>query len=195
MKFPPCLRCALLVALAAGLRAQEKPAEEPAKSANWLVDAMADKAADSRDDAKPGASQADGRSATAVSHVFPKPDDGAANPLSSYLATWMTPRDLEILKIKSTDANIPGGTTVSGKDRSAARGPATNLNKNPYLIDIAPEVATNAKEPPPAPAPKSLVLVPPAEKKDAAPAKTPGPPPDLIKSQEDQKYFPQLKRF
>ena len=194
MKISPGLRSVLLAALAAGLHAEEKPAGNPEKSANWLVDAMAEKTADPRDASRPGVASADAGSATNA-RGYSKPEDGSANPLSSYLAAWMTPRDLEILKIKTTDANTPGVTTGPGQDRLVSRGPAQGPLTNPYLADPTPPTSISPKTPPTLPVPAPATLAPPAPKNDAAPAKTPGPPADLIKSQEEQKYFPQLKRF
>ena len=193
MKLPAGFRGLLWVALAAGLHAEEKPAGEPAKSANWLVDGVAGQTAD---DAKLGASTADGRSTENSSRAYAKPDNGTANPLSSYLTTWMTPRDVEILKLRSADATTPGGTTITAQDRSVSQGPAANLRKNPYLSDPAAEPPISAKNPPVTPvAPAPVSLAPPPPKDAATPAKTPGPPADLLKSQDDAKYFPQLKRF
>lgn len=194
MKLSTGFRGVLLAALAVGLRAEEKPAGEPAKSGNWLVDAMADSTADSRSESKPGGSLAEGASRANASRSGSKPGDGAVNPLSSYLTTWMTPRDVEILKIKGADAHTPGIPAGSEQDRMVSRGTTPEPRTNPYLTDPV-QAPTVVKAPPSLPAPPPPSLATPALKNDAAPAKVPSPPADLLKSQDDSKYFPQLKHF
>jgi hypothetical protein len=183
----------LLATLVLSLRAEEKPAA-PANSANWLVDAMAEKPAASRKELRADATHRDRGLLPNTASPYSLPQNRDANPLSSYLATWMTPRDIEILKIKEA---ADGGTTrpsSTPRSRSASGAPQSAPAPNPYLVELAPPTSPSAKiaVPPPPPLPPSLAA--PAPKKDA-PAKTAGPPPDLLKAQEEQKYFPQLKRF
>lgn len=117
------------------------------------------------------------------------------NPLSSYLATWMTPHDLEVLKLKDSTTNPTGLAGATGRSSKTRGGLTTGPPANPYLPVPAPMAPAEGKTPPGAPAatlpaPASL-----AAKTETAPAKTPGPPAEVIKSQADAKYFPQLKRF
>ena len=195
MTGPRQLRCMLLVALATGLRAEEKPAGEPVKPGNWLVDAMDEKSPASRGAAATVARPGESPVTASAAHAGSRPDDGAVNPLSSYLATWMTPHDLEVLKLKGPETNPTGGAGASSRG-STPRGSLTaGAPANPYLPGPAPVAPVDGKAPPvtPAatlPAPASLAV-----KNDATPAKTPGPPAEVLKSQDDAKYFPQLKRF
>lgn len=193
MRLSPWLPGLLLVAMATGLRAEEKPANDAAKSANWLVDAMNEKSADPSDAAMSGRSRSNGSLGKASSYA--QPQNNEANPLSSYLTTWMTPRDIEILKIKGDADSAPGTVGSLDKRLEAQSAPTAKPAPNPYLVDLEPSHPVSAKPLPPLPVPPAPSLAPAAPKNDAPPAKPPGPPPDLIKSQEDQKYFPQLKRF
>ena len=195
MKGPSSLRCLLLVALATGVRAEEKPAGEPNKSANWLVDAMAEKPTDSQNDAKSGGAPGDGRSLAKDPYAITKPADGVVNPLSSYLKTWITPRDYELLKAKGTDVNPAGVPLGINRDATAPAGLFPGMPVNPYLANAAPDVTAKPKprpNPPAATPPEPASL---AVKDDAAPAKTAGAPAEVRKAQDDSKYFPQLKRF
>ena len=195
MKGPTSLRCLLLVVSAAGLQAEEKPAGEPNKSANWLVDGMAEKPADSRDDSKFGEARGDGRSTAKDPYAGTKRTDGVVNPLTSYLKTWITPRDYELLKAKGSDANPPGVPLGIARDPVAPAGMFPGMPANPYLVNAVPGVTAKPKPGPNSPAtppPESASL---AAKADAAPAKTAGPPAEVRKAQDDSKYFPQLKRF
>lgn len=195
MKFSRCFRCLLLPVFAAGLRAEEKPAGEPAKSAGWLVDAMAEKTAGSQDESKSGAVPGDTRSTTNASLAASMPEAGAVNPLSPYLKAWITPRDLELLKIKGSGADPLSVATGAGLDAKTLGLLTPDVRANPYLADLVPGVPASVKAPQSAPAAPLLAPAAPAAKNDAAPAKTPGPPADVLKSQDDAKYFPQLKHF
>ena len=195
MNGPPSLRCLLLVVLATGLQAEEKPAGESEKSANWLVDAMTQQPAGLRDDSKTGVVQGETGPRARAAHLGANPEDGAVNPLSSYLKTWITPRDYELLKAKGSDAQVPGVTAGAGREAMVPAGLSPGLPANPYLAVADPGVAAKPKppqNPPTATPPVSASL---AVKDDAAPVKTPGPPAEVRKAQDDAKYFPQLKRF
>jgi hypothetical protein len=185
----------VVVVLAARLRAQEKPAGEPEKSANWLVDAMAQQPAGARDDSKTGVAPGEAGRMAKATHAGTKPEDEDANPLSSYLKTWITPRDYELLKPKGSAANAPGVTVGTGRDVTAPTGLTQGMQANPYVADTAPSVTAKPKTPPnpPIAAPPASASM--AAKDDAAPAKAAGPPADVRKAQDDAKYFPQLKRF
>ena len=196
MKGPFSFRCLLLVALATGVRAEEKPAGGPNKSGNWLVDAMTGTPADSPDDSKSGEAPGGGRPMARDQPAGTKPADGVVNPLSSYLKTWITSRDYELLKAKGSDGNPRGLTAGAGRDDALApAGLTPGMPPNPYLPDAAPGVAAKPiprPNPPAATPPGSVSL---AAKDNAAPAKTAGPPAEVRKAQDDSKYFPQLKRF
>jgi len=195
MKISRCLRCLLLTALAAGLRAEEKPAGEPTKSGSWLVDAMNEKTAGAQDESKSGAAPGDAGSAAKDPLAASKPEDRAVNPLSPYLKAWITPRDLELLKVKSSDADLLAAAIRTGRDTKTLGVLTPDERANPYLADLAPVVPIKVKALPSAP-PAPLPAPPaPATKNDAAPSKTPGPPAEVLKSQDDVKYFPQLKHF
>ena len=198
MKGAPCLRCLLLVVvLAAGLRAEVKPAEEPAKTGNWLVDAMAGKTAGAQDESKAKGLPGDARSGTNDPRAAYKPEEAGVNPLSSYLNAWMTPRDLELLKAQGADAPASASRPVAPASRvlPGLNGRTPDPQGNPYVVDPTTTPTIAAKLPPPAPAPKPAATPLAEGKNAAAPAKTPGPPADVLKSQDDAKYFPQLKRF
>ena len=205
-------------------------AAKPAKSANWLVDAMMEK--------KPG--EASGSKSVSLPSADPNAElklatdlpenadtgkktsvmeakQGAAldNPLTTYMATWMTPKDFDLLKVQTAESNFN-----TGPDQALARpsdavaleglmrgdssvslgrtaGPVAEPRVNPYLVDLGPgpaDAGISLTAPggvnfaPPTPAPL-------APKNDLAPAKTEVAPGDLLKTPADAKYFPQLKRF
>lgn len=145
------------------------------------------------------------------------------NPLSGYMAGWLSPRDYDLLKMtdKAPAADgIPtppasGGASVPGSDLAASLDAgATNVAdapllsggnspaQNPYLSDLPllPSASVLA-----APTPAiSAFETPPAT--PAPSVWTPAPEParaneaasplkELIKSRDDEKYFKQLKRF
>jgi hypothetical protein len=195
MKISRLIRCLLLPVLAAGLRAEEKPAGEPAKSAGWLVDAMAEKTGGSPDESKSSAVPGDPGPATKASLAGSKLENGAVNPLSPYLKAWITPRDFELLKTKGSGADPLGVATGAGLDTKMLGLLTPDVRANPYLADLLPGIPAGEKAPQSAPAAPLPAPVAPAAKNDAAPAKTPGPPADVLKSQDDAKYFPQLKHF
>ncbi len=195
MNGPSSLRCLMLMILAAGLRAEEKPTGETAKPANWLVDGVAEQTAGSRDDPKTGAAPGETGRRTNALRAGTKPDDEDVNPLSSYLKAWITPRDYELLKAKGSDANPPGANVETGRAARAPAGLTPGLQANPYLADAAPGVTAKPKTPPNPPTATPPVAASLVVKDDAPVAKTPGPPAEVRKAQDDAKYFPQLKRF
>ncbi len=195
MAGPRHLRCLLLVVLATGLRAEEKPADAPVKTGNWLVDAMDVKATATRGASAQGTQSGVSVAAAATAPTGSRLEQGVVNPLSAYLATWMTPHDLEVLKLKESATNPNGLAGASVRSSKTRGGLTAGAPANPYLPGPAPAAPVDGKAPPgiPAatlPAPASLAV-----NNDATPAKPPGPPVEMLKSQGDAKYFPQLKRF
>jgi len=186
----------LLVVVATGLRAEEKPVGESPKSGNWLVDAMAGNADGSSGETKNARS---GNTAPAKkgSRAPAKPEEGVVNPLSSYLTTWMTPRDIELLKAKDEAANSSGlaAAAIAGQPSTVLNADPQGQRPNPYVNSTPQGSTAGIKTPPTAPAPKPPASLVPEVKNDGAPVKTPGPPADVRKAQEESKYFPQLKRF
>jgi hypothetical protein len=146
----------------------------------------------------------------------------AANPLSGYMASWLSPRDYELLKaadktpaaagVPTSPASGGGGVPVSDVAMSLEAGAANPEDapllpgaispaQNPYLSDLPllPPASILA-----APAPAMTTFeAPPAT---PPPGWTPAPESprassaaspleELIKSRDDEKYFKQLKRF
>jgi len=150
------------------------------------------------------------------------PDEKAAprvaNPLQDYMAGWMTPKDYQLLKA----APEPGqggapGVPVSGPSAAgliagltpgvATPPPANEPRVNPYLAEApsgslqfnAPALAgpANGAAPAPAPVPPPMPLGPVSALPEPSAAKpSPATPAsELSRARDDQKYFPQLKRF
>jgi hypothetical protein len=190
---PRHLRCLLLlVVMATGLRAEARAAGEPGKTGNWLVDAMDEKSTAARGAAQQGAQPREGLAAAPAGS---RPEDGAANPLASYLATWMTPHDREVLGLNDSAQNPTGVAGATGRE-SKPRGRLTaGAPANPYLPGPAPVALVDGKAPPSTPAANLPAPAALTDKIDAAPAQPPGPPAAVLKSQDAAKYFPQLKRF
>lgn len=146
-----------------------------------------------------------------------------ANPLDGYLAGWMTPGDYQLLKaaperggagaLPASVSGTPGLPTtapstaslIGGLTQGSAPTQAAEPRVNPYLIvpppsnlefNATPLVgpasgAAPAPLPPPAPlAPVSAAPEPSAAKPGAA-----TPASELNRARDEQKYFPQLKRF
>lgn len=199
-------------------------AAKPAKAANWLLDAMAEKKSDPLDDLRAGQSASDAGSGNSLSlegnlpgqpakdaNASVKSLDAADNPLTSFMSAWMTPRDLELLKVKNADTSGPGATGRTAADGSlhgdglgTGRGPnaanaGLDAHINPYLANSAPGLTEGTKDLEAGPALGVPSYAPasslPAIKGDFDPVKPPVPPADLLKPQDDSKYFPQLKRF
>jgi hypothetical protein len=221
--------------------AQKKKAKDPkkGKSENWLVDAMNAKRPDSRDEVKAGmaADPEDEQAAALAADVkeaprndsdpksgsaLAKPAPAADNPLTAYMSAWMTPKDLDLLKVKPAETTLtaavdkgaggPAETglvdgllrsdTTTGSGNAAPTGPAAESRTNPYLAEFATDStpAAGMKDLLNLPAPGSPSYTPPvtllpAVPNDLGPAKTGTSPMDLLKTPSDTKYFPQLKRF
>jgi hypothetical protein len=222
------------------------PALAKKKSANWLVDAMmkpeAMQARDPRDknfgqvrsdrsdsafpyrDGREAAPDSDLRpgaeSETRTPVVSEKKTGPEFNPLTNYMAGWMTPQDYSLLKpglesaVSSRMANspieqvalggtndllAPGNVSAGGIDSGTAARPAAFAAPapadNPFLQSLnAPPAPVASFTPPSAGAPTGTVpsaLVPAPTEPQAAKSKIP----DFAKPAADEKYFKQLKRF
>jgi hypothetical protein len=210
------------------------------KSKGWLVDAMEDaqreaarKAASDRKDgiSRDGfadrtsdeSSTPNERSSDRVSET--KSETAATaekskpavkdNPLTQYMAAWMTPQDYTLLR-PVVDAAAPGGDSVNraSNPSSPAAGGGGDLGA---ASDIMAQLATASKPIAPStaaenpflatinlPAPTSMpvpaaVAAPPPNVFSAPPPPSATPPPslpDLVKkSASDDKYYKPLKRF
>ncbi len=218
-------------------RDKEKAGGKAKRSSSWLLDAM--------NEQKTGEKDKDGTATlgTGSDEVDPahlalagtteasvateskreraaKPPVNADNPLSNYMAGWMTPRDYDVLKVKPADnslAPIPEGTTASrGGDPanldSLLRGesvpppaplanPAGETKANPYVADFGPIPGLETVKEAPGPAAPGLPSfgpVAPANttvRVDQTPPPEAPPPADPLKPSSDAKYFKQLKRF
>lgn len=135
------------------------------------------------------------------------------DPMRSYLASWMTPQDYTLLMAQApsslmarttdsdplaavalvagplpkTDRALPGGGVSAPTTVAAVRAPQVN----PYLQAMTPLPAPKVAPLPVPPVPPTLSVVNPATA--PVPARTPAPAPPS--RTDDQKYFPQLKRF
>jgi hypothetical protein len=188
------VRCLLLVVFAAGLRAEDKPAGEPARPDNWLVDAMTQPTEGSGGESK-GVRASNATGAPKNLGSPGGPEDGTVNPLSNYLAAWMTPRDLELLKARDAATNPAGSAATPGRTAGAPSVTPATQRVNPYLPAPSSAPKTQLTIAPVVPAPKPPTALSPPSKTEDAPAKTTGPPAERQKAQDDAKYFPQLKRF
>lgn len=229
-------------------RTADRPDKNAKKSANWLLDAMTekdgrlgdrtrasqDRGGRTRDDdladqlaAEPDSATQNGDKAaargdddTAAASQHPP---GAVNPLATYMAAWMTPKDFALLKpgmfgketgaagnplaalaLKAEPGRDPGGlpvaipaTSVAGSLAPGDANPVFSPQQNPFLADL-PSVPSPS-------APSPLVDLAPLAGPPAAIA-TPPPlatPPlvdnrarnDVLQARDDEKYFKQLKRF
>jgi len=212
------------------------PAETAAakKSTNWLVDAMMKKPASATDEKgrlenKSGWENAEIRSENATDNrsqeptFSPKADRQEArqttepivNPLTSFMAGWMTPQDYKLLQSKTaaesaanlvargehaSTAVFPGAggalTGLSSVGKPPSNATAQVPRENPFLQDIGVTAATASKPlgsiPPPA-------IVTQTTAKPSIPAPEPPPPraiaPGVVKPNDDAKYFKPLKRF
>jgi len=232
-------------------READKLKTQREKSANWLLEAMrqpasgktrfkADReaasalgAADVADDETAAVLQSelldDGRLTARENPTArsPKPENeeksAPANPLDAFMASWMTPRDFELLAsaAKTSSPAAPNAPREVGgfAPPPAAEAPGffANVNRpalgfasevpreplpNPYLAPLESPLAGFAPPPVsppanPAPAPPSLVVpgsAPTARGEGPAPTQTPSPG-EWLRGSEDAKYFKQLKRF
>jgi len=216
---------------------KEKAGGKTKRSSNWLLDAMNEQKTGEKD--KDGtATLGTGSDELDPAHVAlagtgepsvateskrdraAKPPVNADNPLSNYMAGWMTPRDYDVLKVKPADnslAPIPEGTTASrGGDPanldSLLRGesvpppaplanPIGETKANPYVGDLGQIPGLEAVKEAPGPAAPGLPGFAPAApapatvRGDQNPPPEAPPPADPLKPSEDAKYFKQLKRF
>jgi len=116
----------------------------------------------------------------------------------SFLSRWMSPRDVDLLGFGK--AGMPGTDGAGSPASLGLFGPTAKpappeLRPNPYLealkAGVSPPPAVVLDLPPPAyPAPPPGA-VPPPTVPSVNPPPAIAPPP----SADDQKYFPQLKRF
>lgn len=206
------------------------PAEAAAakKSANWLVDAMMKKAERTADgntekiaDAD-GAENADGLTATERRPASGKPErhdsraltEPVVNPLTNFMAGWMTPGDYKLLQPglgTESAANLVArgepssgqsvgsggeGSSLAAFGKTAPARSSSPPRENPFLQDLLPSyqsAATAAAPPPPvstanASSPKAFTPSPePPPQKPVTPA--------FAKPNDDAKYFKPLKRF
>lgn len=184
---------------------QTRPGSRPSKSANWLLDAMGETTADPLNELRSGmppggngrenswsAAQDSAGLEQTLRSPAPKPGDAVENPLTAYMAAWMTPHDLELLKDKGAEANTPLTPNQPPAGMRPAGGPGADPRANPYLADLAPGLSEGPKDLAPAP---GQALAVPGPKGDFAPLENQPPPAEQFKLPDDSKYFPQLKRF
>lgn len=135
------------------------------------------------------------------------------NPLDAFMMAWISPRDRQLLLPSSgaaegSSAALPSpGGALGDRPTAGATEPASGPDLspapsgNPYLDNPPPAPIPAAPRPPP---PSTAIL-------DSSVAPTPGPartdpppaavqrkndlPAPLAKPDDDEKYFPQLKRF
>ncbi len=216
-----------------GAGSSAKPGLPDQKSVNWLVDAM---------EKRPDPHKAPGKGDDIPSRteegreLVPKPEKERElrgreaettkaepglrevvvfNPLTRFMADWMTPQDLALMKpvmearaggefsgttrtggaVSVAEFVLPvageGVPSAIGSERTFLRQPP---RENPYLQAMSP------------PAPAALPVLAPApglplqgEPRPLAPVPAPPAPkssiPDFAKPLNDEKYFKQLKRF
>lgn len=139
-----------------------------------------------------------------------------ANPLDGFLSGWMTPGDYRLLKPATDTGGAPSTSlagTIGSVDNSGARdgvahdrsGPAAEPRVNPYLTEpttnnlgfSAPVLPSPPPGSGPSPQPIPAPMTPPPARVENAPPKTgtAAAASELIKARDDEKYFPQLKRF
>jgi hypothetical protein len=199
------------------------------KSANWLVDAMTEKpkksAGQDGREKLPGATDDEKEKSLEPSAVDekekadekPKRVEKVANPLDSYVASWVSPQDLSLVRSIMRDqgpeagsdpllASIPaGGATGSAREVTAPFGTAAAAaptmpsapRENPFLQLLntpPPSAAASQMAAPPAAATISpmVATVPPVP--DPA-ASQKSPIPSFVKPREDEKFNKQMKRF
>jgi len=208
-------------------------------SPNWLVDAMTEKQAKTDQDALRGsrglgrsdASREDRWEAASPPHKgegeITEEKDGVKeiapgrvpNPLSGYMATWMTPHDFGLLYPKKPNEPADGfSTSLAGPSGGVVDAPSLGLLGDPLTTPSAPSAGTAISTPQPNPyiadatpstGPSPVGLQPlldavkpaPAPRRAAAEtgaaASAPAAPPSLRAPQsgDDAKYFKQLDRF
>ncbi|HND62183.1 MAG TPA: hypothetical protein PLB90_11950 [Opitutaceae bacterium] len=151
----------------------------------------------------------------------PRHTDPRDNPLNTYMSGWMTSKDYELLNVKPSADGLPavavpsGGSTSSVDNlvRTGGPGPAyqvqgrsavSDSTANPYLGGLGDSgggLAAAAREFANVPPPVSSAVAPVAPASAPPPEMVPPPtrnePPinDVLKPNNDTKYFRQLKRF
>lgn len=203
-----------------------KPADSAAarkKSENWLVEAMQPRNGPVVADSEDPAVSAEGKSAEAAPGAArdkfeqrPAPrarSEPIVNPLTHYMAGWMTPQDFKLLQ---PTLNAERDTPRGGRDEFAAILPLAGAGstadrlplgkttpdasarpprENPFLAALVPGdpvVATGIASPPAAPRP-SVIVAPPAPTPPPVPASQKVPA--FVKPLDDAKYFKPLKKF
>lgn len=231
---------AFMEAQAAEKKREQEKAGKSKRSANWLVDAMEQRKQEAEGKTE-HAAEADGSLTSSDSTLMADRLDTAPttskrragdeakvppagdNPLTGYMAGWMTSKDFELLKVRPADGEfssapartsdraaepaglsglLPGGVTGGGSDpRSAGRSVAGEPRSNPYLADLGDTsgLLAGGKDVLSLPAPSASTYAPPAAtlapKGEIAPIRTEVPIADPLKPSTDAKYFRQLKRF
>jgi hypothetical protein len=193
------------------------------KSENWLVEAMQPRNGSAAADSEDRSASAEGKSAEtaagATRNKFeqrPTPRERVepiVNPLTHYMAGWMTPQDFKLLQPTLTAERDP---TRSGREEFAASLPLAGAastadrlplgkttadaasrppRENPFLAALGPTTpvaASGIANSPTAPRPPVVVAPP-------APSPTPAPTsqnvPAFVKPLDDAKYFKPLKKF
>jgi hypothetical protein len=165
--------------------------------------------------AKESASDAKAKLDETKSH--PSAFKGPPNPLDAFMATWISPQDRSLLRAGNFEANSnesllgkvsPRRALTGSSDQareaiisSPRMGLSSPAKENPYLEIPRPGVLEAASastvrlksEFSPAVAPPPTLRFTPADV--ASPPASPLLKSELTRSAEEQKYFPQLKRF
>ena len=207
-----------------------KPNTAATKSGNWLLEAM--EKGDPPDDThaetddprdrirgprrrneKLGTS-VEGRGTAAAADEERKPEVAVVSPFARYMADWISPQDLSLLKpaLAAPEARIEAGPAataniaiVSGpgglNDLLLGGSPASSVppppRENPYLEALKPELPAPMAVPPPLKPPE----LPPSRAVSTPAVPAPATPPvqskipDFARPSADEKYFKQLKRF
>jgi len=123
--------------------------------------------------------------------------DAATDPFASFLARWITPRDLALFSPSSPSSGASAGAEPlqlgpSAGDRDTK--PLAPAAPNPFLAGLELTATAPDLHPQPAPpvSPPVVAQAPPPP--EAAPKQKPATAPPAP-SAEDKKYFPQLNRF
>lgn len=210
------------------------------RSKNWLVDALDKKsdadleapessalakqdAADSKIAAKTALDRPSDRRAADLPSKPKKTAVDAPNPLGAYMSGWMTPKDFDLLQLRSRDTAVAKGpSTLSSIEspvlRQTSSSPGLHIGgdipsgstlataarpQNPYLPEMSPSFAPalEARPNPVSRSPVSTVLMPLENSRGPVQpdlTKTSGTEPivaEPFKPQREGPEFKQLKRF
>ncbi len=142
--------------------------------------------------------------------------DAGVNPLTSFMATWMTPQDYKLLQSglkndgggefgNKAGGGAPLGAQVAASEASIASlgrtvesRPMAGPRENPFLQDYASAATSPAQGKATASAaPVAGVAAPPQKVFTPPPEAVPQKPttPAFVKPNDDAKYFKPLKRF